>query len=440
MPRTIGSIGGLAPRTRAHHILRLLLATVLALVVATVGTTTVSADEPVSAPADGAAILDWNRNAYRVFAERSYPPPAQALLGGFVATAVFDAVNAIEGGFESYAPVEPGAAGASVDAAVATAAYDVLVALGPTTAQLDADLAASLASVADPAARAAGVDVGHDAAAAFMATRAGDGRFDTSIMLQTTAGPGVWDVPPSGMTAAWLGFVRPLAVPNQTWIRLGGPDPLTSAEYAADFAEVKATGSKTGSTRTPGETETALFYSVNPFPQYNAALRDRFVRHHGATGGPAIQMARAFAIANMAMADAAIAGFRVKFDVHNWRPQQAIQRADTDGNPATTRQDGWEPLVPNPAYGDYVSGHAVASGAFLQAAARLFGPSNLDLIIGSSATGTTRHYQSAAHLKRDTENARIWSGLHFRKAMDDGNRVGRKTADYVMANEFRPLR
>lgn len=426
------------------HLRRLLvnlsaLMTVLALLVSTMGTGTARAAVPGSGPATAAAVLDWNRITYRVFAERAYPPPVQGLLGGYVATAVFGAVNTIEAGYEPYVAQARAAQGASVDAAVATAAYDVLLALGATTTQLDTDLVTWLASVSDPAARTAGIAVGHNAAAAFMATRAGDGRFDASITLSTSFGPGIWDVPPTGMTAAWLGFVRPLAVPSQTWVHLGGPDPLTSQEYAKDFAEVKAKGAKTGSTRTDKQTETAMFYTVNPVPQYNAALRDRFLRHHGPTGGPAIKAARAFAVTNLAIADSIIAGWRAKYDFHNWRPQQAIQRADTDGNRATERQLGWEPVVPNPAYGDYVSGHSLVSGAFGQAMARLFGPSSIDVSITSAATGTTRHYQKSAKLKQDTKNARIWLGLHFRKAMDDGNRVGRNSADHVYSHQFRPL-
>lgn len=424
-----------------------LAASITAIVTAFVlGATAPSVATEVQTSSPAAArdvVLDWNRITYRTFAERGYPPPVQALLGSFVATAAFDAVTTIEGGYEPYVAQDPAAPGASVEAAVATATHRVLLALGPTSAALETDLAAWLASVTDPAARAAGIEVGEDAAAAFLATRVEDGRFDTSITLTTTPGPGVWDVPPTGMAVAWMGFVRPLAVASQTWIDLGGPDPLTSAEYAADFNEVKAKGAKVGSTRTAKQTETALFYSVNLVPQYNAALRGRFDRR----GGTAIEAARAFAVANVAMADAIIVGWRVKYDVHNWRPEQAIERADTDGNDATALpqcdkpriEDCWDPLVPNPAYGDYVSGHAVGTGAFQESMAKLFGPSNLDLYISSSATSTTRHYANAAELKRDTENARIWLGLHFRKAMDDGNRVGRKTADYVFTHEFRPV-
>jgi len=431
----INNAAGIRSRRPAARLFALVM--VLALLVG-LGTSTAWAGGHGGRSATAVAVLDWNRITYRVFGERAYPPPVQGLLGGFVAASVFGAVNTIERRYEPYVAQAPAARGASVDAAVATAAYDVLVALGPTNTQLDADLATWLGSVTDPAARAAGVAVGHDAAATFMATRVGDGRFDTSITLSTTPGPGVWDVPPTGMLVPWLGFVRPLAVPSPTWIRLSGPDPLTSRRYAADFAEVKAMGAKTGSARTATQTETAMFYSVNALPQYNAALRDRFIRHHGPTGGPASAAARAFAVTNMAIADALIVGWRTKYDFHFWRPQQAIQRADTDGNPATTSQLDWEPLIPNPPYADYVSGHAVITGAFQQAMAKLFGPNRIDLFISSSATGKTRHYQKAATLKQDTKNARIWLGLHFRKAMDDGNRVGRASANYVFNHEFRP--
>ena len=161
------------------------------------------------------------------------------------------------------------------------------------------------------------------------------------------------------------------------------------------------------------------------------------MRHNGPTGGPASEAARAFTVANMGIGDAVIVGWRAKYDFHNWRPQQAIQRADTDGNRATKEQLDWDPLVTNPAYGDYVSGHTIVSGAFRQATAKLFGSNRIDLSVTSAATGRTRHYPKADKLKQDTTNARIWLGLHLRKAMDDGSWVGRNSANHVLDHEFR---
>lgn len=391
-----------------------------------------AADHSQQSGSPGAVVLDWNRISMRTFTERAVPVPVQALYAGFVGAAVSNAVLTIEGGYRPYLPQEPAAPGSSVEAAASTAAYQVLTALLPASeSALAADRDRWLAQVADPSARAAGVDVGADAAAALLAAREGDGR-GAQVTLVTTPGPGVWDPPPTGMLAAWMGFVRPMAVPSATWLPLAGPDPLTSRAYAKDFAEVKAMGAKTGSARTDAQTENALFYNFNTVNQYNTGLADRLARH----GAGAREAARSLALLNIATADAVIACWRAKYDVHNWRPQQAIQRADTDGNAWTDPDPAWEPLVPNPPYGDYTSGHACLSGAFSETLANLYGHNAVDVTLYSGVTGTTKHYDRASVLNRDTKNARIWLGLHFRHAMDAGNWIGRESADYTAAHQF----
>ena len=40
-----------------------------------------------------------------------------------------------------------------------------------------------------------------------------------------------------------------------------------------------------------------------------------------------------------------------------WRPITAIRLADTDGNPDTSPQTNWTPLLTTPNYADYDSGH-----------------------------------------------------------------------------------
>jgi hypothetical protein len=387
--------------------------------------------------APGAVVLHWNRITLRTFAEGAVPVPVQALYAGFVGAAVSNAVLTIEGGYRTYLPQEPAAApGASVEAAVITAAYQVLSALVPASeGNLNADRDRWLAQVTDPAARAAGVEVGGDAAAAVLTAREDDGR-GAPVTLVTTPGPGVWDPPPTGMLAPWLGFVRPMAVPSPTWVHLSGPDPLTSRRYAKDFAEVKSMGARTGSARSAEQTENALFYNFNSVAQYNTGLSDRLARH----GAGAREAARTLALLNLATADAVITCWRAKYDVHNWRPQQAIQRADTDGNRRTAPDSTWEPLVPNPPYPDYTSGHACISGAFSETVANLYGRNAIDVTLASAVTGTTKHYDRAPALNRDTKNARIWLGLHFRKAMDDGNRIGRASADYTIDHHLQPVR
>jgi hypothetical protein len=236
------------------------------------------------------------------------------------------------------------------------------------------------------------------------------------------------------MLAPWLGFVEPLALRSPTQFRLSGPDPITSKAYARDFAEVKAKGALVGSTRTTAQTQTALFWNANSVLQYQVALREQVA----ARGMNIVDSARAFALLSTSVADALVACWRAKFDYAYWRPITAIRLADTDGNQATRPNTTWTPLVQTPPYPDYVSGHASVTGAATGTFAYLFGARSLDLDISSSVTGTTRHYDSAAALDAETMNARIWLGLHFRKAMTDANRLGHRTATWTITHEFRP--
>jgi hypothetical protein len=135
-----------------------------------------------------------------------------------------------------------------------------------------------------------------------------------------------------------------------------------------------------------------------------------------------------------------IACWRAKYDDPFWRPITAIHLADTDGNPATDADPTWAPLVATPPYPEYPSGHACITGAVSRGLSHLFGSRDIDLDVSSAVTGTSRHYDTASQLNRETMNARIWLGIHFRTAMTDGNRLGQRTTAYVADREFERTR
>ncbi|MDQ3455251.1 MAG: vanadium-dependent haloperoxidase, partial [Actinomycetota bacterium] len=147
---------------------------------------------------------------------------------------------------------------------------------------------------------------------------------------------------------------------------------------------------------------------------------------------------RAFALLGSTTGDAQIACWRAKYDYAYWRPLTAITLANTDGNPATVADPDWLPLVDNPPYPEYVSGHACFTGAVSGTLSHLFGADSIDLNISSAVTGTDRHYRTAAKLDRETINARIWLGLHFRQAMSDGNQLGHYVAGWGATHYFQP--
>ena len=161
------------------------------------------------------------------------------------------------------------------------------------------------------------------------------------------------------MALAWLGFLKPVV--DVAPVALDGPDPLTSAAYAADYDEVRALGSTTVDrrarrTRPPSRSSSAADHQSRPTASRSATC---------STAEPLglLPTTRMFARMDAAVLTSFIQTFRLKYDVGFWRPFQAIAAAGTDGNPGTAPQTGWAPLVTNPAYSDYTSGHAAATGS-----------------------------------------------------------------------------
>jgi hypothetical protein len=388
---------------------------------------------------DPAVITTWDAIAVRTIVVQGLkPPPVAQLYLGFVSAAIYNAVVTIDGRFTPYTTQPRAHAHASPEAAAATAAYRVLSVYFPASAeQLTVDYQASLAQIPNGVGKVHGIRVGEDAARAIVRLREGDGR-DANITLNVAPGPGVWRPTPPAfapMLAPWLGFVRPLLLASPTQIPLAGPDPLTSTAYTRDFNEVKAVGAAASTTRTPAQTETARFWNDLLPVQYQAAFRDLATRHRLDID----HSARMLAILNMTAADAAIACWRGKYDFPFWRPSTAIQLADSDGNPATTADPTWTPLVANPPYPDYPSGHACLTGATANGLGSLLGAQNIDLVVSSAVTGTTRHYSTEDMLNQDTMNARVWLGIHFRKAVVDGNQLGHRVSRWALQHYFQPV-
>ena len=78
---------------------------------------------------------------------------------------------------------------------------------------------------------------------------------------------------------------------------------------------------------------------------------------------------RLLAVLNIAMADTAFTIWSSKRfygaapNEVTWRPVTSIPLADTDGNPDTAPEPGWEPLVNTPSHPEYPAGHPSLNGA-----------------------------------------------------------------------------
>lgn len=164
-------------------------------------------------------------------------------------------------------------------------------------------------------------------------------------------------------------------------------------------------GTTTPSARTPEETEIARFWVQSSPLLWNRIARQLATVKHLDLW----QSARLFALLDMAVNDGYIAAFDDKYSLLFWRPATAIQLAATDGNPATTADPSWQPLVVTPPIPDYDSGHSVEGGAASAVRCGFSGTDRMEfstcsytLPAGSRCTDATpvlRHTRPAAVLK-----------------------------------------
>ncbi|TDO32216.1 vanadium-dependent haloperoxidase [Paractinoplanes brasiliensis] len=369
----------------------------------------------------------WNSHAqqaiYEVARQAPYVAPRSfAMVHG----AIYDAVNAISGTpYEPYLAAPRAHRGDSLDAAVAAAAYRVLLSLFPAqSAALDQMYADALAPIRDGRSKTGGIRVGSDAAAAMVAARAGDGAFADKSWNPSTV-PWQWrPTPPTlGSDGAWVGDMRPFVIPRADLFRTAGPPALTSAAWARDLREIKDLGGVTSTLRTADQTSAAIWWHDRRLTEWEIK-RQVAERQHLST--PAA--ARFFAIAEIANADALIACFNEKKHWNFWRPVTAVQE---------TSDPAWTPLLVTPPFPEHTSGHTCSTSAIMYTMHSFFGRDTIPFSAYSADSGTTRHFPSFSAALDEVVEARIWGGVHFRSSDEQGVRIGTGVAGYVLAHEFR---
>jgi hypothetical protein len=396
----------------------------------------------VCAPLRAAAqsvVVDWNAIAITAVGAAGQLPTLQERSLAITSVAVSDAVNAITKKYARYGSGLTPPAGASTTAAAVGAAYRALTQLVPSqTSFLDTMLSQSLAkfgmSAGDP-----GFVFGEAVADEIVAMRSADGAAQAQYPYTppNAGAPGVWVPTPPAFAAAslpgWV-FVQPWVLESAAQYRPDdGPD-LTSHRYARDLNEVKEIGALNSATRTVEQTNIARFW-VTGSVIWNDVLRQVAL-------GLALdesEAARAFALMNVAGADARIACWDAKYAFNFWRPVTAIQRADEDGNPATEADPGWTPLIATPNHPEYVSAHLTISNAMATVLRLLFDDDPGVALTWTSPTnpGFERHFTTFSEGVREVMDARVYSGIHFRSSDDRGARVGRQVGRFVVKHAFR---
>jgi hypothetical protein len=394
-----------------------------------------SASTARAAPAGPNAVIAWNTIAIRTIA--SQPAAAAFVYGAYVQAAVYNAVVAIEGGYQPYHSSISASPGASVDAAVATAAHNVLVNYFPLQqAALDSDYQNSLTTIPDSAAKTAGILVGAQAAGELIALRQGDGLNANIGFTMPAPVPGVWQLPTGvNPVTPWLSKLKPFMLDSTDQFRPAPPPDLTSSEWATEYNEMLIYGRSDSQVRTPEQTQIARFWSSVPFTQYNQSYQ----LVSSSRGLNAMQTARLMAMGNMVAADALIGCFDAKYHYLFWRPAFAISQGDTDGNPNTPGDPTFVPLLATPGHPEYPAAHGCATSAEAEVFTEFLGTQHIEVTIPSTIPNIpARYFDSANDLTKEIIDARVWGGIHYRESVIKGANLGRKVAQWTLSRYFLP--
>jgi VCPO second helical-bundle domain len=390
-----------------------------------------------TASAPDSYVTYWDGVGNQAFTASALAPTEGAVIFAYVGIAEYDSVMAIDGGYQPFAVDVDAPDGASPEAAVVAAAHAILVHYLPAQAAtiLDPAYSQSLGTILDGQAKEDGVATGEEVAAILIQQRADDGfRAQVTYTPPDPPIPGVWiptsQAPPIG---TYLPYMRPFSLRSPDQFRPGGPPPLSSRRWAEDYNEVKEIGSRTSTTRTAEQTLAARFWGEPPVQQAHASFR-KFVLDHGLDVADA---SRFMAMVTVVRADALIACYDAKYHYAFWRPITAIRAGDTDGNDATISDPTWLPLLPvTPNHPEYPSAHSCLTPSGARVVARFLGTNQIDYTVPSITGLGDRHFDRVQDLEYEVGNARIWGGIHYRTAVEDGIQLGMKVANQVLAHDF----
>ena len=267
--------------------------------------------------------------------------------------------------------------------------------------------------------------MGEAAAKAMIEARTDDGRFGP-YRFPVGSAAGVWEpVLPAFVNdpAAWVAEVDPFLIKSPSQFASDGPDDLDSRKYAREFNEVKSLGSIGSTMRSADQTDAARFWSEGPII-WTRLARDLVARYCLRTA----DSARLFAMQYLTGADSLIGVWDDKKRWLFWRPIAAIERADEDDNPATEQEVGWRPLINTPPYPDHPSGLSGVIAGMSGSFADFFGTDRVWFKASNLTLGIDRKFRSFSQAAREVVDARVWSGIHFRKADEDGARIGKQVS------------
>lgn len=252
--------------------------------------------------------------------------------------------------------------------------------------------------------------------------------------------PGAWTpTPPSYADAIepnW-GKIRPMVIDSSSQFLPPPPfvyDLAKTSPFMKEVTEVYEIGNKLSEE----EKRIAWFWDDNAFVM-NVQGHVMFADKKMTPGGHWLAITKtvckdkkvdfaksvqAYLLVSMALRDAFIQCWETKYRFHKIRPETIIN-ASVDTK--------WVPFLQTPPFPEYTSGHSTISGASAEVMTELFGE-NVSFTDSTEAkfghgVGQFKSFNEAAE---QASISRVYGGIHFRSACDEGLIAGRKIGKLVM--------
>jgi hypothetical protein len=377
-------------------------------------------------------VTDWSKIAFKVVTQEASPNqtrPSHYL--AIVNTAMFDAAVAVDRQYQPYAVDIRSLPGASMEAAIVSAAYHTLIQLFPSSSDtLNASFETSLATLPHSQSKIDGIAIGKEVSEKFLKIpNVNTDQIQDNYTVRK-------DIPNYQLTPPLFrepidpeyGNMLPFMIKNMDQFKLPGPPDIHSFQFAKELNEVKEIGGKDSKTRSPAQLEVARLWSLHSNVDYD--ILEQLSKSKKMS---LIEKARLYALLNLTLADAIIACWKYKYQYNFWRPVTAIRQANTIGNKELSSQSNWESVLITPSFPEYPAGHTSATGA-TQAILTAFFGNQVQFELTNPITKVVHRYQSLSEAAEECVNARIYGGMHFRSGSHDGLILGQKIGEYALKN------
>ena len=219
---------------------------------------------------------------------------------------------------------------------------------------------------------------------------------------------------------------RPFAMPAGKPCTAGDP-PAYSEDPGSEFYKQAMEVYDTSKTLTDEQKAIARFWSDDPMlsptpPGHWISITLQILHRDGTD---ALHAADALARVGMAVNDAFIASWNDKIHYNRIRPVTYIKRVI---------DKTWEPLLITPPFAEYPSGHSTQSGAAAAVLAAVFGAGfAFDDATHADDGIKPRHFGDFESAAAEAAASRLYGGIHFRAANENGLRQGVEVGTYINA-------